>query len=60
VTEAAEHANCTVKKQDKFDQMLKLQARLGNWELIKPGEYDNRNSSNLVNKAKGDYQTRLI
>jgi hypothetical protein len=38
VTEAAEHANCTVKKQDKFDQMLKLQARLGNWELIKPGK----------------------
>jgi hypothetical protein len=44
VTEAAEHANCTVKKQDKFDQMLKLQARLGNWELIKPGEKDNRSS----------------
>jgi len=37
VTEAAEHANNTVKQGDKFQQMLRLQSRLGDMELIKPG-----------------------
>lgn len=37
VSEAAEHANNTVKQGDKFQRMLRLQSRLGDWELIKPG-----------------------
>jgi len=37
VTEAAEHANSNVVLQEEFQRMLKLQARLGDWELIKPG-----------------------
>ena len=37
VTEAAEHANTNVSIQEDFQKMLKLQARLGDWELIKPG-----------------------
>jgi len=37
VSDAAEHANDTVKQGDKFQTMLKLQARLGDWEFIRPG-----------------------
>merc|ERR1719481_294374 len=37
VTDAAEHANDTVKQGDKFQMMLKLQSRLGDWEFIRPG-----------------------
>jgi len=37
VSEAAEHANNTVKQGDKFQRMLRLQSRLGDWELIRPG-----------------------
>merc|ERR1719336_1317840 len=37
VSDAAEHANDTVKQGDKFQTMLKLQSRLGDWEFIRPG-----------------------
>merc|ERR1719410_1778743 len=37
VSDAAEHANNTVKQGDKFQTMLKLQSRLGDWEFIRPG-----------------------
>jgi len=37
VSEAAEHANDTVKKGDRFQRLLHLQSRLGEFELIKPG-----------------------
>merc|ERR1712168_1591828 len=37
VSDAAEHASNTVKQGDKFQTMLKLQSRLGDWEFIRPG-----------------------
>jgi len=37
VSDAAEHANNTVKQGDKFQAMLRLQSRLGDWEFIRPG-----------------------
>ncbi|TRY70606.1 hypothetical protein TCAL_02329 [Tigriopus californicus] len=37
VSEAADHANDTIKQGDKFRRMLKLQSRLGDLELIRPG-----------------------
>ena len=37
VSDAAEHANDTIKQGDKFRKMLRLQSRLGDLELIRPG-----------------------
>ncbi len=37
VSEAADHANDTIKQGDQFRKMLKLQSRLGDTELIRPG-----------------------
>ena len=37
VSEAAEHANDTIKQGDQFRKMLKLQSRLGDMEFIRPG-----------------------
>jgi len=37
VTEAAEHANDTVRKGDKLQRLLQLQARVGDYELVRPG-----------------------
>ncbi|XP_040566284.1 uncharacterized protein [Lepeophtheirus salmonis] len=37
VSDAAEHANDTIRQGDKFRRMLKLQSRLGDQELIRPG-----------------------
>jgi len=37
VSEAAAHANNTVEKGDRFQRLLHLQSRLGDFELIKPG-----------------------
>ena len=48
VTEAAEHANSNVVLQEEFQRMLKLQARLGDWELIKPG------TKGVFGRAEGD------
>ena len=48
MTEAAEHANSNVVLQEEFQRMLKLQARLGDWELIKPG------TKGVLGRAEGD------
>ena len=37
VSDAADHANDTIKQGDKFRKMLRLQSRLGDLELIRPG-----------------------
>eukprot|EP00092_Neocalanus_flemingeri_P072430 GFUD01089170.1.p1 GENE.GFUD01089170.1~~GFUD01089170.1.p1 ORF type:complete len:841 (-),score=219.96 GFUD01089170.1:209-2731(-) len=37
VSEVAIHANNTVEKGDRFQRLLHLQSRLGDFELIKPG-----------------------
>ena len=37
VTEAAEHANETIKQMEKFQKMLNLQSRLGDYQIILPG-----------------------
>ena len=39
VTQAADHANDTIKQTDKFQKMLDLQSRLGDHEIILPGTY---------------------
>ena len=39
VTEVAEHANNSMKQEDTFQKLLRLQSRLGNCEIIKPGRY---------------------
>ena len=39
VTDVAEHANNSMKHEDNFQKLLRLQSRLGNWEIIKPGRY---------------------
>ena len=52
MSEAAEHADSTVSMQDKFHRMFKLQSRLGDWELIKPGR------CRLVLKGRGHCDKR--
>ena len=37
VTEAAEHANETIKQTEMFQKMLGLQSRLGDYQIILPG-----------------------